>query len=101
MSINLSLNKKFAEMYKQLKYGLKNRFYVYYGGRSSGKSWATGMFIALIMRQKKYRILCTREFQKNIADSSKKLIEDTIKRFKLDNEFEMLRGVTRHIKTGK
>lgn len=98
--MELSLSKKFSELFKQLKTGLANRFYIYYGGRGSGKSWAVGIFIVLIMRLKKYRILCTREFQKNIADSSKKLIEDTIKRFKLDHEFDMQRGVTRHKKTG-
>ena len=98
--MNLSISKKFKDLFSQLKTGLKNRFYIYFGGRGSGKSWAVGIFIVLIMRLKKYRILCTREFQKNIADSSKKLIEDTIKRFKLDHEFDMQRGVTRHKKTG-
>ncbi len=98
--MNLKLSKKFNQLFKQLKTGLQNRFYVYYGGRGSGKSWAIGIFIVLMMRLKKYRVLCTREFQKNIADSSKKLIEDTIKRFKLDHEFDMQRGVTRHKKTG-
>ena len=52
------------------------------------------------MRMKFYRILCTREYQKNIKDSSKKLIEDTIKRFKLDSEFDCQVAVTRHKKTG-
>ncbi len=98
--MNLRISKKFNLLFKQLKTGLSNRFYVYFGGRGSGKSWAIGIFIVLMMRLKKYRVLCTREFQKNIADSSKKLIEDTIKRFKLDHEFEMQRGVTRHKKTG-
>lgn len=102
MDIKLKLDSKskFIELQKQLGYGLKNRFYVYYGGRGSGKSWAIAIFIVLIMRVKKYRILCTREFQKNIADSSKKLIEDTIKRFGLEEEFDMQRGVTRHRITG-
>lgn len=98
--MNLKLSKKFSELFKQLKTGLVNRFYVFYGGRGSGKSWAVAIFIVLIMRMKKYRVLCTREYQKNIADSSKKLIEDTIKRFKLDSEFDCQRSVTRHKKTG-
>ena len=98
--MHIDVSKKFKELFNQLKTGLTNRFYVYYGGRGSGKSWAIAIFIVLMMRLKKYRVLCTREFQKNIADSSKKLIEDTIKRFKLDHEFDMQRGVTRHKKTG-
>ncbi len=52
------------------------------------------------MRLGRFRILCTREFQKNIADSSKKLIEDTIKRKGWESEFDMQRAVTRHRKTG-
>jgi phage terminase large subunit len=98
--MDLKISNKFKELFKQLKTGLENRFYIFYGGRGSGKSWAIAIFIVLIMRLKKYRVLCTREYQKNIADSSKKLIEDTIKRFKLDHEFDMQRGVTRHKKTG-
>ncbi len=100
MSIKLSISRKFNTLFSQLKTGLTNRFYVYYGGRSSSKSWSVGIFIVLMMRMKFYRILCTRQFQKNIADSSKKLIEDTIVRFKLDAEFDCQRSVIRHKKTG-
>lgn len=98
--MTLKVSYLFDKLFSQLKTGLQNRFYVYFGGRGSGKSWAIAIFIVLIMRLKKYRVLCTREYQKNIVDSSKKLIEDTIKRFKLDHEFDMQRGVTRHKKTG-
>ena len=76
--MDIDVSKKVKELFSQLKTGLKNRFYVYFGGRGSGKSWAIAIFIVLAMRMKKYRILCTREFQKNIADNSKKLIEDTL-----------------------
>lgn len=100
MSLKISVSRKFNVLFSQLKKGLINRFYVYFGGRGSSKSWSVAIFIVLMMRLKKYRVLCTREFQKNIADSSKKLIEDTIKRFKLDHEFDMQRGVTRHKSTG-
>ena len=98
--MNLKVSSKFKELFKQLKTGLKNRFYIFYGGRGSGKSWAVAIFIVLIMRMKFYRVLCTRQYQKNISDSSKKLIEDIIKRFKLDHEFDCQRAVTRHKTTG-
>lgn len=94
------VSKKFKDLFDQIQTGLKNRYYVYYGGRGSGKSWAVAMFLVFITRIFKLRILCTREFQKNIKDSSKKLIEDTIKRFKLDNEFEIQVAIIKHIKTG-
>jgi phage terminase large subunit len=94
------ISNKFSVMFSMIEEGLKNRFYIYYGGRGSGKSWAVAMFLVFITRKRKYRVLCTREFQKNIKDSSKKLIEDTIKRFKLEKEFDCQVAVIRHIKTG-
>jgi len=94
------VSKKFAVMFSMIEEGLKNRFYIYYGGRGSGKSWAVAMFLVFITRKRKYRVLCTREYQKNIKDSSKKLIEDTIKRFKLEKEFDCQVAVIKHIKTG-
>jgi len=100
MKIDIDKDSKFVELFKQLQYGLNNRYYIYYGGRGSGKSWQVAIFIYLIMRKQNYRILCTREFQKNIKDSSKKLIEDAIKRHGLEHEFDMLRDMTRHKKTG-
>jgi len=93
--VDISPSIKFESMMNQIKNGLNNRYYVYYGGRGSGKSWAVAMFIVWAMISKKYRVLCTREFQKNIKDSSKKLIEDTIKRFGLESMFTMQRDVTR------
>lgn len=51
---------------------------VFYGGRGSGKSKHVGLALILRGRQKRLRILCTREIQKTIADSVHKLLKDII-----------------------
>lgn len=68
-------------------YYKKARYKVYWGGRGSAKSW--GFAEALIRKTAAapLRILCTREFQNSIKDSSHKLLKDTITRLGLDAWF--------------
>lgn len=54
------------------------RYIVFYGGRSSGKSQSVARALLLRGRQKKLRILCTREIQNTIKDSVHKLLSDVI-----------------------
>lgn len=56
------------------------RHRVFLGGRGGGKSWTIAGQLLLRAREKPIRILCTREFQNSIRDSSKRLLEDTIDR---------------------
>lgn len=56
------------------------RHRVLHGGRGGAKSWTIAYKIVERARQYPLRILCTREFQNSIRDSSKKLIEDCISR---------------------
>lgn len=56
------------------------RHRVLYGGRGGAKSWTISHKLVERARRGKIRILCTREFQNSIRDSSKKLIEDCIER---------------------
>lgn len=56
------------------------RHRVFLGGRGGGKSWTIAGQLLLRAREKSIRILCTREFQNSIRDSSKRLLEDTIDR---------------------
>lgn len=56
---------------------------VYYGGRSSGKSHSVARALLLRGRQKRLRILCTREIQNTIKDSVHKLLSDLIAQYKL------------------
>lgn len=60
---------------------------VYWGGRGSAKSW--GFAEALIRKAtaEPLRILCTREHQNTIKDSSHKLLKDTIERLGLSSWF--------------
>lgn len=54
------------------------RYIVLYGGRSSGKSQSVARVLLIRGRQKKLRILCTREIQNTIKDSVHKLLKDII-----------------------
>lgn len=59
------------------------RHRVLYGGRGGAKSWTVAHKIVERARRYPVRILCTREYQNSIRDSSKKLIEDCIERMGL------------------
>ncbi|QTH20146.1 PBSX family phage terminase large subunit [Rhizorhabdus wittichii] len=59
------------------------RHRVLYGGRAGGKSWTIAYKLLERALRRAERILCTREFQNSIRDSSKKLIEDWIHRLGL------------------
>lgn len=56
------------------------RHRVLYGGRGGAKSWTIAHKLVERARRSPLRILCTREYQNSIRDSSKKLIEDCISR---------------------
>jgi len=56
------------------------RHRVLHGGRGGAKSWTIAHKIVERARRLPLRILCTREYQNSIRDSSKKLIEDCIAR---------------------
>lgn len=68
---------KFLDSFREL-FNEDWRYIVYYGGRSSGKSRSTALALLLRGRQKKLRILCTREIQNTIKDSVHKLLKDLI-----------------------
>jgi phage terminase large subunit len=68
-----------ASVYKEL-FNEKWRHIVYHGGRGSGKSSATAYALLLRGRQKKLRILATREYQNSIADSVHKLLKDLVEK---------------------
>lgn len=61
----------------------KATYKVFWGGRGSAKSWGIAEALIRIAASRKVRILCTREFQTSIKDSSYKLLIDTIERLGL------------------
>lgn len=68
----------------------KARYKVFYGGRGSGKSWTIAQFLVMqAYKNKKTRILCTREIMNSIKESVHKLIADTIERVGLGKYFKI------------
>lgn len=54
------------------------RYYIFKGGRASGKSWGIADTLLLLGRDRRERILCTREIQKSIETSAYQLLVDRI-----------------------
>lgn len=78
----------------------KHRFKILKGGRSSAKSrsWATA--IVTRVRTKYEFVVCTRELQKSITDSSKRLIENEIKRQNVSHLFHITISKITYIPNG-
>jgi phage terminase large subunit len=70
---------KFLNSFREL-FNEDWRNIVFHGGRNSGKSYHTGLALVLRGREKKLRILCTREVQNTIKDSVHKLLKDIIQK---------------------
>lgn len=70
-------------------YYKKARYKVYWGGRGSAKSWAFAEALVRLAAAGALRILCVREFQSSIKDSSHKIIKDTITRLGLASWFNV------------
>lgn len=56
-----------------------------WGGRFSLKSHTVARYLLIRARMEKTRILCAREFQNSIADSSHQLLSDLIKEYQLSD----------------
>lgn len=80
MTTMLKKKIKILKVYREL-FNEKWRYIVLYGGRSSGKSQNVGRALLVRGRQKKLRILCTREVQNTIKDSVHKLLKDIIEQY--------------------
>lgn len=61
-------------------YYKKAPYKIYWGGRGSAKSWGVAEALVRLAAALPLRILCTREFQVSIKDSSHKILKDTIER---------------------
>jgi phage terminase large subunit len=73
----------------------KHRYKVFRGGRGSGKSWSVARALVALGRSKKLRILCAREVQRSIQDSSYKLLKDQIEMLGLGGDYEVLKNEIR------
>jgi len=54
-----------------------------FGGRGSGKSWGFASLLMQELTKEKHNLVCCREIQKSLAESSYRLIVDTIERLNL------------------
>ena len=77
-SLVLDHNHPLSDLYYK-----KARYKVYWGGRGSAKSWGFAEALVRMAAAAPLRILCVREFQNSLADSSYQLMIDTIDRLNL------------------
>jgi phage terminase large subunit len=89
---------KFLEEFEEL-FNESWRNIVFYGGRGSGKSQHVALALILRGRQKKLRILATREIQKTVADSVHKLLKDIIDKYGF-TDYEVTDKTIRNTITG-
>lgn len=77
-----------------------HRYKVFYGGRGSGKSWAVAQALIVMSDLACIRVLCCREIQNSIRDSSYQVLKDTAERLGIDGRFSFLESEIRHTVTG-
>jgi phage terminase large subunit len=76
------------------------RYKVFYGGRGGGKSHAVAEAAIFLMHTYQTRIVCLREIQKSLKESSYQLFVDKINQFGLANDFVCIDGEIRCKRTG-
>ena len=76
------------------------RHKVLVGGRASAKSWSAASYLVIRAAEACVRILCCRQYQNSIRDSSKGLIERRIEALGLSDEFIITDQAIVHKRTG-
>ena len=77
-----------------------HRYKVFYGGRGSGKSFSVARALIVIASKVCIRVLCCREIQNSIRDSSYQLLKDTVVRLGLEESFSCTESEIRCTTTG-
>jgi len=70
-----------------------------HGGRGSAKSWSVATYLPIRAGQARKRIVCARQFQNSIRDSSKELIEKRIRALGMANQFSITDRYIKHLGT--
>lgn len=78
----------------------KYRWKILYGGRGSGKSWSICEALVFLSTLADIRILCVREVQNSIKDSSYQLLVDTVSRLGLEGDFRITNDSIENKRTG-
>lgn len=76
------------------------RFKIAHGGRGGAKSHTVAQLLIMRSMQRKLRILCVREVQKSLKESSMQVLKDYIERLGLGEYFEALKTEIRCRTTG-
>lgn len=76
------------------------RFKVLHGGRGGAKSHSVAQILLMLSMQRKLRILCVREVQKSLKQSSMQVLKDYIASLGLDAFFDTLQSTIRCRLTG-
>ena len=76
------------------------RYFAFYGGRGGTKSWSVATWLLLEACERRLRIVCGRQFQASIRDSSKALLEARIRALDLESEFRITEQTIVHVVTG-
>lgn len=76
------------------------RFKVMHGGRGGAKSHTVAQVLLMLSMQKRLRILCVREVQKSLKESSMQVLKDYIERLGLAAYFDVLKTEIRCLTTG-
>ena len=90
--MTIELPKKFRSIFTK-----KARYRVWYGGRGSSKSHSIARALLILGMQSPKRVLCCREFQASIADSSHRLLSDLIGEYNLHSFYEVTKSEIRGI----
>jgi len=93
-AVNVALPEKLDGLFKP------RQFKVLHGGRGGGKSHGVAQWLILEAMAAKHRILCVREVQKSLAESSMQVIKDYIGRMGLGAYFDVLKTEIRCKLTG-
>lgn len=90
--VNIQTPRAFVPLLKP-----KKRYRGAWGGRGGGKSWFFAeLLIDRFLERPALRAVCVREFQKSLEMSAKRLIEDIIGRYQVNDYFRVLNT---HIET--
>jgi phage terminase large subunit len=60
-----------------------------FGGRGSAKSWSVATYLCVTAGKSQKRIVCARQFQNSIRDSSKELFEKRITHLGMDRQYDI------------
>lgn len=93
-TLDIHIPAKLRPLAKELR-GTSYRHIILRGGRGSGKSWSIARVLAAYAYASTLRVLCTRETQRSIKESSHRLISDQVASLGLGPAFDVQEKVVK------